>query len=388
MMPDAASLAAASMADNRDKQGLEPNDVPMQISPSSDIIDSWPLISIVIPAFNEEDNIPRLEYELLGAVDTLPYRFEFIVIDNDSSDSTGDLVKAICRRDPRWGYLKFSRNFTVEMSITAGYHYATGDAIIVLYSDLQDPPSAIPLLLSKWQEGYDVVYGVPSVRSGDPAWRKLAAKLAYRLIAWSAEVPIPTDTGDFRLVTRQVRDALARCNEYNRYTRGLIAWLGFRQTGIRYERRARKAGVSKAPLWHTIFITVNAMTSFSLKPLRVFTFFGFIMIGISILAMLVYLVLFFIGSPLPGLTTLVFLAIFSIGFNSAGIGIMGEYLGRTYFESKRRPLYVVHESFNMSKRPMKPDAMDGGVASGWDHSKLGAAEGVSLDGGLARAENV
>jgi polyisoprenyl-phosphate glycosyltransferase len=130
------------------------------------------LISIVIPAFNEEANIPRLEQELLAAVDPLPYSFEFIVIDNGSSDLTGELVKEICVRDSRWKYLRFSRNFTVEMSITAGYHYASGDAIVVLYSDLQDPPHVISQFIEKWREGHDVVYGVRTVRPGDPAWRK------------------------------------------------------------------------------------------------------------------------------------------------------------------------------------------------------------------------
>jgi dolichol-phosphate mannosyltransferase len=326
-------------------------------------------VTIVIPAFNEEGNIPRLEREVRKAVDTLPYRCEFIVIDNDSTDGTGDLVKEICRRDPRWRYLKFSRNFSVEMSIAAGYHYASGDAIIVLYSDLQDPPAAIPRLLAKWREGYDVVYAVPSVRAGDPAWRIIAARLAYRLIAWAADVPIPTNAGDFRLITRHVRDALERCNEYNRYSRGLIAWLGFRQTGITYERRPREAGESKAPIWHTFLITVNAITSFSLKPLRVFTLFGLAMIGVSGLALLAYISLFFIGSPLPGLTTLICLVLFGIGLNSAGIGVLGEYLGRTYAETKRRPLYVVQESFSMPQPELRAepiqDCIQYGSGSGY-----------------------
>lgn len=321
--------------------------------------DDWPLVTLVIPALNEAANIPRLEEELLAVLGPLPYRYEFIVVDNASSDSTGELVKAICRRDRRWKYLRFSRNFTVEMSITAGYHHASGDAIIVLYSDLQDPPAAIPLLLAKWQEGYDVVYGVRSVRPGDPAWRNLAVKAAYRVIAWSADVPIPNDTGDFRLITRQVRDALKRCNEYNRYMRGLIAWLGFRQTGVSYERQPRTKGVSKAPFWHTLFFTINAVTAFSLKPLRIFSLFGLMMIGISVLASMFYLVLALIGSPPAGITTLILLAVFSIGLNSAGIGMLGEYLGRTYTETKARPLYVVQESFNVEPLGSSTDTEGG-----------------------------
>lgn len=306
-----------------------------------------PLVSIIVPARNEAESIPRLEQELLTTLEHLPYRYEFIVVDNDSSDRTGDLVKAICERDKRWKYLRFSRNFTVEMSITAGYHFATGEAMIVLYSDLQDPPEVIPRLLEKWREGYDVVYGVRTVRPGDPRWRNALVHAAYRLIRWSADVPIPTDAGDFRLITKQVRDVLERCGEQNRYMRGLIAWLGFRQTSVPYERRRRETGESKAPFWELLFFVFNAITSFSLKPLRLFTLMGAIVIVVSAVAAVVYATLYVLGTPPAGITTLIILAFLGIGINSLGLGILGEYLGRTYWEVKRRPLYVIHESVNL-----------------------------------------
>ena len=306
-----------------------------------------PLVSIVIPAFNEEGNIARLEAELLAAVRGLPYSFEFVVVDNSSTDQTGPLVKALCARDPRWKYLRFSRNFTVEMSITAGYHYAAGEAIVVLYSDLQDPPEVIPRLLEKWAEGYDVVYGVRSVRPGDPAWRNAAVRAAYRLIGWFSDVPIPNDAGDFRLITRRVRDALERCPEQNRYMRGLIAWLGFRQVGVPYERHPRTAGGSKAPFSHLLLFAFNAITSFSLRPLRLFTLMGTIVLALSAIAAVVYIVLWLVGSPPPGITTIIVLLLAAIGLNSIGIGILGEYVGRTYAEAKRRPLYVVEEAVNL-----------------------------------------
>lgn len=306
-----------------------------------------PLISIVIPAFNEEANIPRLESELLTAVDSLPYSFEFIVIDNSSTDRTGELIKDICARDSRWKYLRFSRNFTVEMSITAGYHYSSGDAIIVLYSDLQDPPRVIPEFIEKWREGYDVVYGVRTVRPGDAAWRNRAVRIAYRLIGWFSDVPIPNDAGDFRLITRQVRDALERCPEQNRYLRGLIAWLGFRQVSVNYERHPRQAGESKAPFGHLLFFAFNAITSFSLRPLRLFTLMGTIILALSVIAAFVYALLWFTGSAPPGITTIIVLLLAAIGLNSIGIGILGEYVGRTYAEAKRRPLYVVQEAVNI-----------------------------------------
>jgi glycosyltransferase involved in cell wall biosynthesis len=305
------------------------------------------LISIVIPTLNEEENIGHLESELLAAIGSLPYQFEFIIVDNHSTDRTGDLVKSICARDPRWKYIRFSRNFTVEMSITAGYHFASGDAIIVLYSDLQDPPDVIPELIEKWQQGYDVVYGLRIVRPGDPAWRNLSVKIAYRLINWFSDVPIPKDAGDFRLISRQVRDALEQCGESNRYTRGIIAWLGFRQIGVRYERRPRQFGKSKAPFWPTLYFAFNAICSFSLKPLRLFIFFGFGMVVASALGVFIYTLLFFLGSPPPGITTLIVLSFFAIGVNSLGIGILGEYLGRTFVEVKQRPLYVTEEIVNL-----------------------------------------
>jgi polyisoprenyl-phosphate glycosyltransferase len=306
------------------------------------------LISIVIPAFNEADNIPRLERELLSAVDPLPYAFEFIVVDNGSTDHTGNLIKDICARDRRWKYLRFSRNFTVEMSITAGYHYASGDAIVVLYSDLQDPPHVIPEFIEKWREGYDVVYGVRTARPGDAAWRNAAVKVAYRLIGWFSDVPIPNDTGDFRLITRQVRDALEQCPEHNRYLRGLIAWLGFRQTGVSYAREPRTAGRSKAPFRELLLFAFNAITSFSLRPLRLFTLLGAIILVVSAIAALVYSALWLTKSPPPGITTIIVLLLAAIGLNSMGIGILGEYVGRTYAESKRRPLYVVQEAVNIA----------------------------------------
>jgi dolichol-phosphate mannosyltransferase len=306
-----------------------------------------PLVSIIIPARNEEDNIPGLEAEVLAAVRDLPYRFEFLIIDNDSTDRTGELVKQICARDSRWKYVRFSRNFTAEMSMTAGYRLASGDAMIVLYSDLQDPPDVIPRFLAKWREGYDVVYGVRTVRPGEPAWRNLAAYIVYRVIAWASDVPIPKDAGDYRLITRQVRDALDQCGEYNRYLRGLIAWLGFRQVGIPYERRPRAGGTSKAPFWYLVIFTLSAVTSFSLKPLRAFTIIGFALLGVCLLAVPVFVLLYVTGSPPPGITTVIVLLCVAIGMNSLGIGIPGEYLGRTYAEVKRRPLYLIKESVNL-----------------------------------------
>ena len=310
------------------------------------------LISIVIPALNEQDNIGPLQRELSQSLDGLPYDFEFIVVDNASTDGTEALVKSICAGDGRWKYVRFSRNFGVEASITAGYTLASGEAIVVLYSDLQDPPQVIPAFLEKWREGYDVVYGVRTVRTGDAKWRNGLARIGYRVVSGLAEVQIPRNAGDFRLISRPVRDALESCGEYNRYMRGLIAWLGFRQTGVEYKRRPRGAGESKAPLGSLIVFALNAFTSFSVKPLRLFTLVGFGLVALSILAVPIYVALYLTGDAPPGITTLIVLGLLGIGINSLGIGILGEYLGRTYAETKRRPLYVIADSANMDSKDL------------------------------------
>ena len=305
------------------------------------------LISIVIPARNEQDNIEPLERELGECLRGLPYDFEFLVVDNGSTDGTEAAVKAICARDARWKYIRFSRDFGVEASLTAGYRLTAGAAIVVLYSDLQDPPQVIPAFLAKWREGYDVVYGVRTVRPGDAKWRNGMVKVVYRMISALADVKIPQNAGDFRLISRRVADALEQCNESNRYMRGLIAWLGFEQTGVEYERRPRVTGESKAPIGSLIVFTLNAFTSFSVKPLRVFTYFGFGMLALSLLAAAVYVLLFLTGDPPAGVTTLIVLALMGIAINSLGIGVLGEYIGRTYAETKRRPLYVIADAVNI-----------------------------------------
>jgi polyisoprenyl-phosphate glycosyltransferase len=315
------------------------------------------LVSIVIPAKDEEDNIDPLAGELDECLVGLDYDFEFIVIDNGSTDATEDRVRALCARDARWKYVRLSRDFGVESSITAGYRLATGDAIIVLYSDRQDPPQLIPEFLKKWSEGYDVVYGVRTARTGDPRWRNAFAHVGYRVVGALAEVDIPKNAGDYRLISRRVRDALDACGEYNRYMRGLTAWLGFRQAGVEYRRRPRFAGRSKAPLTSILAFSLNAVTSFSIRPLRLFTLVGLVLVAISLVAIPAYVLLALIGNPPPGITTLIVLVLFGFGINTLGIGVLGEYVGRTYAETKRRPLYVIADSVNV-------DDLDTGVANG------------------------
>jgi len=306
-----------------------------------------PLVSVVIPTLNEDQNIARLDRELSATLSGLPYDFEFIVIDNGSTDRTDEEVRQRCLIDQRWRYVRFSRNFGLEASITAGYRLASGQAIVVLYSDLQDPPDVIPTFLEKWRAGYDVVYGVRTVRPGDARWRNAAVNFVYRIISAISEVPIPRNAGDFRLISRPVRDALEACDESNRYTRGLIAWLGFSQVAVPYQRLRREAGASKFSLGSLISFALNAFTSFSIKPLRIFTLLGFGLVMLSLLAVPIYIFLYLMGGTPQGITTLIVLSLLGIGVNSLGIGVLGEYLGRTYAETKRRPLYVIADSVNM-----------------------------------------
>jgi dolichol-phosphate mannosyltransferase len=317
-----------------------------------------PLVSIIIPAYNEEEMIPRLERDVLAAIEGLPYRFEFVVIDNASVDRTGELLKEICLRDPRWRYIRFSRTFEVEISITAGYEYANGDAIIVIYSDLQEPPELIPEFIAKWQQGYDVVYGQHTFRHGEIRGRSGAVRIAYRVISRMAEVRIPPHVCDFKLVTREVRDALVQCPERLRYTRGLIAWLGYRQIGVPYERQAREAGESKTTLSLLFKYLLNGIFGFSLKPLRLFAILGSVLLTVAAVWGIVTAVSAIGGDGASDGTLLGLLVLGVAGFNSLGIWMVGEYVGRTYFETLRRPMFVVSETLNVDppRQPADPPA--------------------------------
>jgi dolichol-phosphate mannosyltransferase len=321
--------------------------------PPMDSVAKRPLVSIVIPARNEEANIEQLEREVLEACDAEPYEFEFLVIDNDSSDATGELIKRICERDPRWKYVAFTRDFTVEMSITAGYRYASGDAIIVLYSDLQEPPSVIPQFLAKWQEGYDVVYGVQTARLGELPARTALVRIAYRVIALLAEVRIPPDACDFRLITAEVRDALMDLGERIRYLRGMVSWLGFRQVSIPYERRPRRAGTSKMSRSLLFGYLSNGIFGFSFAPARAFAALAAGLATAAVAGALVCAGLAAAGVGIAGGVWIALLITAGAALNALGFWIVGEYAARSYFETIRRPIYIVRETVNIDRRPVE-----------------------------------
>lgn len=310
------------------------------------------LISVVMPARNEEGNVLRAHDELAAAFSELPeYDYEVIVVDNASTDGTGDRVRELCARDARWKYVRFSRDFGAETSISMGMRLASGDAAINLFSDLQDPPERIPDFVRKWEEGFDVVCGIIEDRQDQHKMRGWAARLAYRLICLCSDIHIPESAGDFRLVDRKVIDAFNRLNERERYVRGLMHWVGFKQTSLTYNRRARQWGRSKAPFWWCFQFALNAITSFSTKPLKMFTVFGFCVVCGSVLLSAYYLATrflpFFYDAPPRGIPTILVLLLWNLGIMSLGIGILGEYIGHIHSETKKRPLFLVETYENL-----------------------------------------
>ena len=312
-----------------------------------------PLVTIVIPAFNEEENLPEVYRRVTAVVASIAdCDFEFLVIDNCSQDATEEVVRGFVARDARWRYVRFSRNFGFESSMGASLHYARGDALILLFSDLQDPPELIPTMIKKWREGYDVVYGEIVARSDASFLKTIGAHVAYKLIYWFSEVKIPPNAGDFRLISRPVIDALKRCGEQNRYLRGLVHWVGFRQASFTYERAPRTRGESTMGLIFSFNFAITALVSFSSTPLRWASFLGGLVTLSSVVGTAGYLILVLLyrwgwmsaSPPPPGWVTLVLLILFFGGLQSLFLGILGEYLSKIHIEVKHRPLWVLHRT--------------------------------------------
>lgn len=303
------------------------------------------LISVVVPCFNEEEVLRATNRRLIAALESLPCKFEIIYVNDGSADSTAEILRELQAHDTRVRVLRFSRNFGHQMAITAGLQHASGDAAVVVDADLQDPPEVIAQFVESWRRGFDVVYGVRTERDGETPFKLWTAKAFYRLISRLADASIPLDAGDFRLMDRRVVDALLAMPERDRFVRGMVSWLGFSQTGVPYHREARAAGVTKFPLFKMLRFAADGIFSFSIVPLRVATWVGFAASGIAVLGILVTL-----AERLKGIEGLVkgwasiFVAVLFIGgVQLICMGIMGEYIGRIYGESKRRPLYVLQE---------------------------------------------
>jgi len=301
------------------------------------------LLSVVIPCFNEADVIPEAHGRLLAALGQagMP-EFELIYVDDGSTDATLALLSGLASGDQRVGVVSLARNFGHQMAVTAGLEQARGDLVVLIDADLQDPPELIADMLAKWQQGADVVYGVRLEREGETRFKRWTARLFYRFLDRLAEVPMPLDTGDFRLMDRLVVDALLQMPERDRFIRGMVAWVGFRQEPLHYQRAARAAGTSKYPLTKMIRLASDGILSFSLAPLRIATWLGFFSAGLAVFGILYALVLRLLTDIwVPGWTLMFISVMFIGGVQLMFLGIIGEYLGRVYGEVKRRPLYIV-----------------------------------------------
>lgn len=307
------------------------------------------LCSVVIPSYNEELVIQETYKRLKTVMDSINEPYELIFVNDGSKDNTAVIIRKLCEADKRVKLVDFSRNFGHQLASTAGMDYSSGDTVVLIDADLQDPPELIPEMIKKWREGYEVVYGVRIKRIGETFFKKLTAKLFYRFMRSMTEVDMPLDTGDFRLIDRKVCDALKAANEKNRFIRGLISWLGFKQIGIEYVRDKRFAGETKYPLKKMIKFAFDGITSFSYKPLKLATYFGTAISGLSFLYLLVVLYQrLFTDKTVAGWASTLAVSLFFNGIVLIILGIIGEYIGRIYDEVKGRPLYIVRETFNIN----------------------------------------
>jgi glycosyltransferase involved in cell wall biosynthesis len=306
--------------------------------------DSMPTFSIVVPIFNEIGCLDELYTRICQVMEHTAESWELILIDDGSSDGSTEIIRQLARQDSRVRALIFARNFGHQIAITAGWDYACGKAVVTIDADLQDPPETILDLISRWREGYQVVYAVRTEREGETWFKKFTAALFYRLIFRITDVKIPMDTGDFRLMDRKVVEVLKTMRERHRFPRGMSAWVGFKQIGVPYKRAARYAGTTKYPFKKMFRLALNAITSFSYFPLQLATYIGFIVAGLSILIIPVVIIMrAFLHEAFLGQASTLLAVLFLGGVQLICLGILGEYLGRIYDEVKGRPLYIVSE---------------------------------------------
>jgi dolichol-phosphate mannosyltransferase len=305
-------------------------------------------LSVVVPLYNEADNVDELLRRVravIAGLSAAPAAHELILVDDGSRDATLEKLLDEAHRDPRIRVISLSRNFGHQIAATAGLDAARGDAVVLMDGDLQDPPELIEEFLAKFREGYDVVYATRKHRHGESRFKLLTAALFYRTIRRLTNVSIPVDTGDFRLMSKRVVAALRDSRERHRFIRGLVSWVGYKQTGVEYERAERHAGESKYPLSKMIRFALDGITAFSEIPLRLATWFGFVVSAVAFLYALYEVGLrVFTGYNLPGYTSTIFAILFLGGVQLITIGILGEYVGRVYDEIKGRPLYLVAEN--------------------------------------------
>jgi polyisoprenyl-phosphate glycosyltransferase len=302
-----------------------------------------PTFSIVAPVFNECETVEAFYTRTIAVMEGVGDTFELILVDDGSTDGSYQVMRALHERDARVRVVEFSRNFGHQIAISAGLDHARGRCVIIIDSDLQDPPEVIPEMIEHWKAGAEVVYAQRRARSGETRFKLLTAAAFYRLIGRITAVDIPRDTGDFRLLDRAVVDALVAMREHHRFMRGLSAWVGFRQEAVQYERHERYAGQTKYPLMKMVRFSVDAITGFSYIPLQLATSLGFVLAGISLLGILLAAVIRLTTHAIVGQASTLILVLLMGGIQLIFLGIIGEYLGRIYDEVRARPLYIVRE---------------------------------------------
>ncbi len=302
--------------------------------------------SVIVPVYNEEEVIHTTVSRLKQVMNQLNDSYELIFVNDGSRDQTLSILKEYFQGDSSVKIIDFARNFGHQIAITAGMDAARGDAVIVIDADLQDPPELIFSMIEKWKEGYEVVYAKRTKRIGETFFKKYTASLFYRTLRALTDIDIPMDTGDFRLIDRKVCDQMAQLHEKNRFVRGLVCWVGFRQTAVEYERDERLVGESKYPLKKMLKLSLDGITSFSYKPLKLASYAGVLLSLAGFLYMLyvIYLKLF-TNSTILGWSSVIVIQLLFSGIVLLIMGMMGEYIGRIYDETKARPLYIVRKTY-------------------------------------------
>ena len=304
---------------------------------------SAPTFSIVAPVFNEFETLPVFYQRIVEVMEEVGDSFELVLVDDGSRDGSYQVMRQLHERDPRVRCVEFSRNFGHQIAISAGLDHAKGRCVVIIDSDLQDPPEVIPKMIARWKEGAEVVYAQRVKRTGETRFKLITASAFYRLITRITAVDIPRDTGDFRLLDRTVVDALVAMREHHRFMRGLSAWVGFRQEAVHYERQERYAGETKYPLVKMVRFSLDAITGFSYAPLQLATSLGFLLAGVSLFGIVVAVLLRIVNHAIVGQATTLILVLLMGGIQLIFLGVLGEYLGRIYDEVRARPLYIVRE---------------------------------------------
>ncbi len=307
-----------------------------------------PEISVVVPLYNEEQVIGEMYERLSEVLRGAGIDYELVMVNDGSIDRTLEMAHAICATDKNVKLIDFSRNFGHQIAITAGMDLSTGKAVVVIDADLQDPPEVILKMIEKWKEGYQVVYGVREKREGESQFKILTASVFYRVLRTLTSIDIPVDTGDFRLVDRRVLNEFNNMRERARFVRGMISWVGFKQTEVRYVRHERFAGETKYPISKMIKFAIDGVLSFSQVPLKLASGLGLVSAVVSFLFMVYGLVMryFFPEQVIPGWSSLFSAVLFLGGIQLICLGILGEYIGRIYEEIKKRPLYIIRDQVN------------------------------------------